>query len=308
MNAEVPSPAFSDFFSESSFSKADRIVESAWIQHVPFAFWLTEQLKPKLLVELGVHTGVSYFAFCQSIKTNKLSTLCYGVDTWMGDAHSGLYDENIWLDVSSYNATLYNAFSYLLKTTFNEALQYFEAGSIELLHIDGYHTYEAVKEDFESWLPKMAANGIVLFHDIVVREREFGVYKFWNELKQQYKSFEFIHGHGLGILALGEPSSDRLAQLFALTQEAEINQVRAIYARLGAVQAESFHAMTLQNQLAHINAHYASLQHQYEQLKLQYQSLNNEYEVLKKLREEGDGLTISSEAGVVTPAPSEETL
>jgi len=307
MNAEVPSPAFADFFSESSFLKADRIVESAWIQHVPFAFWLTEQLKPKLLVELGVHTGVSYFAFCQSIKTNKLSTLCYGVDTWMGDAHSGLYDENIWLDVSSYNAALYNAFSYLLKTTFNEALQYFEAGSIDLLHIDGYHTYEAVKEDFKSWLPKMAANGIVLFHDIVVREREFGVYKFWNELKQQYKSFEFIHGHGLGILALGEPSSGRLAQLFALAEEPEISQVRAIYAHLGEAQAESFHAMTLQNQLTLINAHYASLQHQHEQLKLQYQSLNTEYEVLKKSGEE-DGLTISSEAGVVTPAPSEETL
>jgi hypothetical protein len=150
-----------------------------------------EQVKPKLFVELGVHTGMSYFAFCQSVKTNQLSTLCYAVDTWKGDEHAGTYGEEVWLDVQDYNSREYTAFSYLLRNTFNEALTYFENKTIDLLHIDGCHTYEAVKTDFENWRPKMTDNGLVIFHDTVVREREFGVYKFWAELKQQYPTFEF---------------------------------------------------------------------------------------------------------------------
>lgn len=306
MSAETPQYKFTDFLSESSFLKPHRLTESAWIQHVPFAFWLTEQVKPKLLVELGVHTGMSYFAFCQSVKANNLPTLCYGIDTWKGDEHAGLYSEDIWLDVQNHNAQEYASFSYLLRTTFNDALPYFEDKTIDLLHIDGYHTYEAVREDFEKWLPKMAANGIVVFHDIVVREREFGVYKFWAELKQQYKSFEFLHGHGLGILAVGEVSSEKLEQFFNLEDEAEISKMRTVYAGLGTIQFESFSTTILQNHLTHVNALYATLQAQYEQLKSQYESLNSEHEVLKKLVADGQQVpTITAEAITPTPAPQE---
>ena len=216
MTPELLKTSFRNFFSESSFFAANRITESAWIQHTPFAFWLVEQLKPKLLVELGVHTGMSYFAFCQSVKANNLITQCYGIDTWQGDEHSGLYSEEIWLSVNGYNTNEYAPFSTLLRTSFNEALPYFEAKSIDLLHIDGYHTYEAVKEDFENWLPKIANEGIVLFHDILVREREFGVYKLWTELKEKYQTFEFLHGHGLGVLTLGKPQYEVLKALFEL--------------------------------------------------------------------------------------------
>jgi|GEM_PF-2134079 len=183
----------------------------AWIGHIPFGAWLIQTTRPSVIVELGTHSGNSYFAFCQAVKQGRLPTRCFAVDTWKGDDHAGFYGEEIFQDVYLHNENNYSHFSRLLRMTFDEATQYFPDGSIDLLHIDGLHTYEAVKHDFENWLPKLANQAVVLLHDINVREREFGVWRLWQELCEKYLlNFEFIHSHGLGVtqLSKGEGSFD----------------------------------------------------------------------------------------------------
>ncbi len=182
----------------------------AWTGHIPFAGWLMVEHKPNILVELGTHAGVSYSAFCQAIVENNLSTKCYAVDTWQGDVHSCLYNEDVYLEYSTYHQQHFSSFSQLLRMTFDEALNYFSDNSVDLLHIDGLHTYEAVKHDFEAWLPKMSNRGIILFHDTNVRERNFGVWKLWEELSSKYPSFEFQHSHGLGVLLIGSDISENI--------------------------------------------------------------------------------------------------
>ena len=92
----------------------------------------------------------------------------------------------------------------MVKSTFDDALNMFEDKSIDLLHIDGLHTYNAVKHDFISWLPKIAYGGTILFHDWNVREGDFGVWKLWDEIKEndKFKCMEVANGHGLGIATL----------------------------------------------------------------------------------------------------------
>src|SRR5262245_12022543 len=184
---------------------------NAWVEHIPFAFWLMEKLKPERFVELGTHTGNSYFAFCQAAKSLSPGTQCFAVDTWQGDDHAGKYGEEIYAEVSRNNDRHYRSFSRLVRSTFDEALDGFAEGSIDLLHIDGLHTYEGVKHDFESWRPKLTSNAVVLFHDTNVRDRGFGVFKLWAELAGQYQHFEFLHSNGLGVLAPGEAVPDALA-------------------------------------------------------------------------------------------------
>lgn len=206
---------------------------SAWNEHVPFGMFLIELLNPSILVELGTHVGVSYSAFCQAVRQLGLSTKCYAVDTWEGDSHAGYYDEKILTDLRRHHDPLYGEFSSLLQSKFDDAFKYFSDNSIDLLHIDGLHDYESVKHDFETWLPKLSQQGIVVFHDINVRERGFGVWKLWLELKQKYPSFEFYHGHGLGILYVGDKSAPALMNLFSMT-EGQSKNFRDFFFKLGS--------------------------------------------------------------------------
>jgi hypothetical protein len=190
----------------SSTVKPDRLgYPSAWNGHVPFALWLVQVLKPKVIVELGTHYGGSYFNFCRAVKTGRLGAKCYAVDTWGGDEHAGLYDEDVFADVRSHSEREYPDISCLLRMTFDEALNYFSDGSVDLLHIDGLHTYDAVKHDFETWLPKLAPSAVILFHDTNVRERGFGVWRLWEDLTRRFPlHLEFLHSHGLGVIRIAE--------------------------------------------------------------------------------------------------------
>jgi len=184
---------------------------NAWVGHMPFANWLMRNLKPRVFVELGTHTGNSYFSFCHSVLDEKLHTKCYAVDTWKGDEHAGNYGDEVFEDVKKYNDENYSEYSTLIRSTFDQALANFPAGSIDLLHIDGLHTYEAVKHDFESWYNKVSADGFVLFHDICVKENNFGVWILWEELKKQYpNNFEFHHSYGLGVLSIKTRGEDSI--------------------------------------------------------------------------------------------------
>ena len=204
-----------------------------WLAHTPFAFVLTQWHAPEILVELGTRTGVSYCAFSQAVEHLSLPTKCFAVDTWKGDEHAGFYSEEIFNEFSRYHAANYSKFSALMSMTFNEALDYFSDGSIDLLHIDGLHYYEAVKHDFETWLPKMSDRGVILLHDTSIRRDEYGVWRLLDEIRQRYSVLEFLHASGLGVVAMDASTVDaRLATLFHATDEETVS-IRHFFSSLG---------------------------------------------------------------------------
>jgi predicted O-methyltransferase YrrM len=79
---------------------------------------------------------------------------------------------------------------------------------VDFLFIDGDHSYEGARSDFETYSRLMRPGGIIALHDIVHTETPgVGVYVFWRELQSLYETQEFIapppRRKGIGLLRAG---------------------------------------------------------------------------------------------------------
>ncbi len=94
---------------------------------------------------------------------------------------------------------------------------------VDLLFLDGDHSYEGVRSDFLQYSPLVRPGGLIVFHDIVPAEETGaptaghrwvgGVPRFWQEIKPTaVRSWEFVEswkqqGFGIGVIEVGAASS-----------------------------------------------------------------------------------------------------
>ena len=172
-----------------------------WEGHRDFAYDLLQFVRPERLVELGSQYGCSLFTFCQAVRDFKLDTESNAVDMWSGDIGAEITGEEVYALVQKTAATYYPEVNlHLFQMCFDDARPNFADNSIDILHIDGGHTFEDVEHDFTTWLPKLKENGIVLFHD-VYSPIDQGSCNHREKTKKEYDCyFDFTHSCGLGIL------------------------------------------------------------------------------------------------------------
>lgn len=217
----------------TSYWQPAHIVTSAWLGHAPFAFWLMDVLRPRSVVELGTHYGFSCFVFAEAARRLGLEITVNALDSWVGDDQAGFYGEDVFESVRSIAERDYPSAVHLMRGWFSDSRPSVGDETVDLLHIDGRHGYEDVREDFTQWRSTVRDGGVVLFHDIAERDQGFGVWRLWEELSAENPSFGFTHSHGLGVLAVGSVGREPLARLLS-ADEGMARQIRADYERLGA--------------------------------------------------------------------------
>ncbi len=141
---------------------------------------LIYEVQPSVCVEIGVFGGSSIYPTAKALKYLG-GGVVYAIDPWAKEDCQEGYDPNdpnyIWW--SSINLDdIYKGFLYLLKKhrledfceplrmTSEEALSFFEDGSIDILHVDGNHTSEVALSDAEMWFPKVVSGGYIWFDDV----------------------------------------------------------------------------------------------------------------------------------------------
>jgi len=167
-----------------------------------------KELNPKYILEIGTANGGSLFCFCKLARDD---TTIISIDLPEGPFGCG-YPE--------WKIPIYQAFVkqnqkiYLLRKdshqqdTLEEVKKILNGNQLDFLFVDGDHSYEGVKKDFEMYSPLVRKGGIIAFHDIAPKgnlEFSGGVPIFWQEVKKQHKIQEFIKdinqdGWGIGVI------------------------------------------------------------------------------------------------------------
>lgn len=89
--------------------------------------------------------------------------------------------------------------------------QILNGAQLDFLFIDGDHSYEGVKQDFEFYSKFVKPGGIIAFHDIVKIEGRpmIEVHRFWDEFKAKHRYEEYIETSperrktGIGVIYKG---------------------------------------------------------------------------------------------------------
>jgi GT2 family glycosyltransferase/glycosyltransferase involved in cell wall biosynthesis len=267
--------------------------DSSWFGHLPFAFWLMRMARPTLLVELGTQGGTSFAAFCQAVLQDELTTQCFAIDTWADGSRPDHSAEAAYDDLHAYLEQHFNGFSHMLRCRFDDALPRFADGSIDLLHIDGLHSYESVSHQFEAWLPKLSDRAVVLFHNTAERQAGFGVWRLWSEVAARWPAFEFAHGHGLGVLCVGHEAPTAALDLTALPADAA-SRLRSRFAFLGARWEAEWRAAQLRRGLTQRDVRLRELSAALDQVKAAEARLNRSLEQARA--EDADAAIAGAEA------------
>jgi predicted O-methyltransferase YrrM len=166
--------------------------------------------KIRVMLEIGTAQGGTLYLFSRILNSN---AEIVSLDLPEGD-FVGSYP--------SYKKAFYASFArdnqriFLVKANSHEKSSLENVKSIlngqelDFLFIDGDHTYEGVKADFEMYGPLVREGGLIAFHDICQSLRtghgnSGTVFKFWKEIRKMYPSEEIIsspsqNGCGIGLI------------------------------------------------------------------------------------------------------------
>jgi len=133
------------------------------------ALWLDNN---KNIVEIGSYKGRSSCCLAAGALYNNSNVYC--IDIW--DEYSSITSPTTWGLETFSSPTIFEEFKHnILKYKLNNTIQYIKGDSntigltwnkeIDLLLIDGDHSYTGIKKDYEIWSPFVVKNGIILFHD-----------------------------------------------------------------------------------------------------------------------------------------------
>ena len=167
---------------------------------------LVEKQRPQAFLEIGTRNGGTFFVLCRMADPGAIAISLDLPGGRFGGGYT-IFQIPVLRRMKMPRQRLHllrdDSHKIETQTRIRQALQ---GVPLDLLFIDGDHTYEGVKRDFEMYSPMVRPGGIVAFHDIVeIRVEGLEVARFWNEIKAKHRHTEIVEDPhqgwgGIGIL------------------------------------------------------------------------------------------------------------
>lgn len=151
--------------------------------------------KVETILEIGVGNGGTSWAWTKLSSLKNLIVIDLPEGPWGGNRKEVLEQS---FDSISSNAPHVQVKAIWGNSQNSECLEEvkktLEGGKIDLLFIDGDHSYNGVKTDFLTYTPLVKPGGLVVLHDICVHpeETKCEVHKFWAELKETLPKERYV--------------------------------------------------------------------------------------------------------------------
>jgi len=176
---------------DEMFSRVSRRMEQHAEEIKPFVSWAIESIAPLTrILEIGVRHGGTSQLWCELVG-NSLGNLVIGID-WHGADGLGVNGTNALIHSMSLEYPWFCPVigdSHDLETV-QSVKNITSVKPIDLLFIDGDHSYEGVKQDYHTYRDLVRTGGLIAFHDIVdselMRLVGHGTTAFWEEIKNAY--------------------------------------------------------------------------------------------------------------------------
>lgn len=171
-----------------------RPAQSAW--ELKEFLLRVQHLQPKRVMEIGTFHGGVFFLLT---RVSSQEGTFISVDLPGGAGGDDMLDKNIPL-LRQWAAPSQNLHFLREDSHRPETLEMVKRilgeSQLDVLFIDGDHSYEGVKKDYEMYAPLVRSGGLVGFHDISVKEPQYGVAQYWGELRAHHRHEELIGGSG----------------------------------------------------------------------------------------------------------------
>lgn len=158
---------------------------------------LATMIKAKVIVELGVAFGDGLYWLCKAAEAT--GGHAYGFDCWDKHGENTQFPQlgsQQLVEEKLHKAGLSAFTLHQVNTKDKEFnLARYIPGPIDLASIDGDHSYDGVKKDFENCDNKLSEHGIILLHDCMIID---GVRQFMLELEKSQKYFMHTLPYGAG--------------------------------------------------------------------------------------------------------------
>ncbi len=164
---------------------------------------LVQELQCKHILEIGTSRGGTLFVFSQlATKDATIISLDFHF-TSLGKVYGTMQKPLLRKFVRNGQSLVLLRKDSHQPETLTSIRNILKGNELDFLFIDGDHTYEGVRGDFEMYSPLVRKGGLIAFHDIAQSGGSREVYRLWEEVKARHIHQEFIHQNGSGAMGIG---------------------------------------------------------------------------------------------------------